>query len=170
MLGTHGPAGHTSPRRRLRWLISSRLVRPTAHLLRTHGWPPPLASPESDFQLVSLTVTPAAVGTEANPAAFEHARGRSLDARNSWLHQTGFGERRFDLVFSCGNFGHLPEPRATVEKARSVLKPDGLVCVAREPLAAEDAPPQGTAPVGVSLRRHGPPRLSFPAFPAAFSA
>lgn len=88
-----------------------------------------------------------AVGTEANPAAFEHARGRSLDARNSWPHQTGFGERGFDLVLSCGNFGHLPEPRATVEKARSVLKADGLVCVAREPLAFKGTPPEGSAPV-----------------------
>jgi SAM-dependent methyltransferase len=88
-----------------------------------------------------------AVGTEANPAAFEHARKRSLNARNSWPHQTGFGERGFDLVFSCGNFGHLPDPRATVEKVRGVLKPDGLVCVAREPLVAEGAPPQGAAPV-----------------------
>ena len=88
-----------------------------------------------------------AVGTEANPAAFEHARGRSLDARNSWPHQTGFGERGFDLVFSCGNFGHLPEPRANVEKVRGVLKPGGLVCVAREPLARDDDPCQGTTPV-----------------------
>jgi SAM-dependent methyltransferase len=88
-----------------------------------------------------------AVGTEANPAAFEHARGRSLDARNSWPHQTGFGERGFDLVFSCGNFGHLPELLATVEKVRGVLKPDGLVCVAREPLASEKEPPEGSAPI-----------------------
>ena len=88
-----------------------------------------------------------AVGTEANPAAFEHARKCSLDARNSWPHQTGFGERRFDLIFSCGKFGHLPDPRATVEKVCGVLKPDGLVCVAREPLAPEDGPPQGLSPV-----------------------
>lgn len=103
-----------------------------------------LGSPRARFEPIDYD---RAAPSEANQAAFEHARKRSLDARNSWPHQTGFGERRFDLVFSCGNFGHLPEPGATVEKARSVLKPDGLVCVAREPLAAERTSPQDAAPV-----------------------
>ena len=36
---------------------------------------------------------------------------------------------------------------ARARRMRSVLKPDGLVCVAREPLAPAADPPKGTAPL-----------------------
>ena len=75
-----------------------------------------------------------AAGTETSATAYEYARRQSLDVKHGWLDEGSFGRTGFDLALFCASFGELPDPRKAVGKLREVLRPDGLVCVLREPL------------------------------------
>ena len=67
-----------------------------------------------------------AVGVDVNEHANAYARRRKLDVVQSSLDDYA-DDRAFDVVAIWNCFDQLPEPRATLEKAASLLKPNGLV-------------------------------------------
>ena len=80
-------------------------------------------------------------GTETNPAAAFRAQQERIEVRRERFAEARLGRIRFDLVVFRAAFGEIVEPRRAVEKLREVLKPDGLVCILREPMASgADAP------------------------------
>ena len=85
-------------------------------------------------------------GSETSSTAYEYAKRQPLDVKHGWFTQVGFGDTRFDLALFAGNFGELPDPFRAVERLHEFLKPGGLVCVLREPLASDDAGPPAGGP------------------------
>lgn len=83
----------------------------------------------------------APTGTETNPAAVFRAQQERIEVRREQFAEARPGRTRFDLVVFRGAFGEIVEPRRVVEKLREILKPDGLVCILREPVASEAGAP-----------------------------
>ena len=84
-------------------------------------------------------------GMDTSARAAERARRELLDVRRGRLIPARFGRTRFDLVVFHASFGVIADPHKAVEKLYDVLKPEGLVCVLREPLAGESAKPPADA-------------------------
>jgi SAM-dependent methyltransferase len=78
----------------------------------------------------------APTGTETNAAAVFRARQERLEVRREPFAEARLGRPGFDLVVFRQTFGEIADPRRALEKLRLVLKPDGLVCILREPLAS----------------------------------
>jgi SAM-dependent methyltransferase len=81
-------------------------------------------------------------GTETNPAAVFRAQQERLEVRREQFAEARLGRTGFDLVVFRAAFGEIVEPRRVAERLREVLRPDGLVCILREPLAPETGTPE----------------------------
>jgi 2-polyprenyl-3-methyl-5-hydroxy-6-metoxy-1,4-benzoquinol methylase len=69
------------------------------------------------------------VGTDASGAPLDYAESRGLPVVRGDFLQQNFGGRKFDAITFWAVIEHLLEPKAFLDKARSLLKPDGVCFV-----------------------------------------
>jgi 2-polyprenyl-3-methyl-5-hydroxy-6-metoxy-1,4-benzoquinol methylase len=65
------------------------------------------------------------VGTDASGAPLDYAESRGVPVVRGDFLQQDFGGRKFEAITFWAVIEHLLEPKAFLEKARSLLKPDG---------------------------------------------
>jgi 2-polyprenyl-3-methyl-5-hydroxy-6-metoxy-1,4-benzoquinol methylase len=69
------------------------------------------------------------LGTDVSGAPLDYAESRGVPVLRGAFLEQDFGGRRFDAVTCWAVIEHLVEPRAFLEKAWSILKPEGLCLV-----------------------------------------
>jgi 2-polyprenyl-3-methyl-5-hydroxy-6-metoxy-1,4-benzoquinol methylase len=79
-------------------------------------------------------------GVELSAFAAGHARTeRGLDVFTGTLAQAGFADQSFDLVTLWDVIEHLTDPRAEIEHAHRVLRPEGLLAISTGDLGGATA-------------------------------
>ena len=68
-------------------------------------------------------------GTDLDPTAVEFVRRRGSRVQCSGLPDTGLPSRHFDYVTLSHVIEHVPDPRATLQEMRRILKPGGRLWV-----------------------------------------
>ena len=69
------------------------------------------------------------LGTDVSGPALNYAEGRGIAVLRGSFPQQDFGPHQFDAVTFWAVLEHLLEPRQFLDKACSILKPDGLCFV-----------------------------------------
>lgn len=65
------------------------------------------------------------LGTDVSGPALDHAESRGIPVRRGDFLAMDFGDTRFDAVTFWAVLEHVAEPRLFLERAASILKPDG---------------------------------------------
>ncbi|TAM36226.1 class I SAM-dependent methyltransferase [bacterium] len=69
-------------------------------------------------------------GNELSDYAYKYAKEKlKLNVSNSALTPGCYPENSFDIVFMIGTIEHLNSPKETINTARHILKPDGLLVI-----------------------------------------
>jgi 2-polyprenyl-3-methyl-5-hydroxy-6-metoxy-1,4-benzoquinol methylase len=69
------------------------------------------------------------LGTDVSGPPLDYAQGRGIAVLRGSFPQQDFGQNKFDAVTFWAVLEHLLEPRQFLDKAWSILKPDGLCFV-----------------------------------------
>jgi ubiquinone/menaquinone biosynthesis C-methylase UbiE len=73
----------------------------------------------------------AVTGVEPNPSIAEYARKKhELEIHTGTVETAKLGNQSFDVVTFWDVFEHVLDPRATLEKIQTVIKPGGLLVIA----------------------------------------
>ena len=68
-------------------------------------------------------------GLEPSPHAVRYAKARGLDVTEGGLDAATYPAESFDAAVLIQTLEHLPQPRAALERVRSLVRPGGLVAV-----------------------------------------
>jgi 2-polyprenyl-3-methyl-5-hydroxy-6-metoxy-1,4-benzoquinol methylase len=83
-----------------------------------------------DFLKVGQSLGWDVVGIEPSPVAARYASERGLNVTNAFFNENTAAELgTFDFIHMSEVLEHIAEPEALIKLAKTLLKPDGLLCV-----------------------------------------